>query len=493
MTTLNNLYHGLAPFKGLDQLQRLTGDHTGRFARLLPELPPLYVNPTVLHDIGKADGVLSDKRRPNLTRKVELGLIFFGQFIDHDITLDDSSSLNANNVPANTDNVRTPTLDLDAVYGEGPEASPYLYKEEAYLITGEDYVSTATDADTRPLIANDLPRNPLGTAIIGDPRNDENRIISQMHLGFLRFHNAVVSTLKSRTSLHGIELFHEARRLATWHYQWVVLNHFLREICGDWIVDDILANGRKIYVPEYSQAGGSGPFIPIEFATAAYRFGHSMVVETLRVQPDGQQHPLFGGVLGRGFSKLANLDAVVNWASLLEGGDARFERAGALDTKLAKSLLDLPFMDPELPAFERSLATRNLLRAQSFLIPSGEQVAELMISAGASEINPEMIDTVSSAAQRLGDLSKGTPLWLYLLAEGQAVGRMSKTGSFDKGEGLGPVGARFVAETIIGLMELDERSFLGANRNWSPLDTSDKLGQHGVTNLYELLTFAHNQ
>ncbi|UAA38953.1 peroxidase [Paraneptunicella aestuarii] len=488
-----NHYHGLAPFKGLELLQSFNDSEPGRFARLLPELPPLYVNPLTLHKIGEANGVMEDRGLPNLSKTVELGLIFFGQFIDHDITLDDSSSLSSNNVPSKVDNVRTPTLDLDSVYGEGPEASPYLYKDGLYLLTGADYAGNFTDEQWLRLAAKDLPRNPLGTAIIGDPRNDENRVISQMQLGFLRFHNAVVDSLKDRPGAPtGSKLFEDARRVATWHYQWVVLNHFLRTICGDWIVDDILANGRKIYVPEYEADGDVEPFIPIEFATAAYRFGHSMIVEKFRVQQGEDQFPLFGDRYGNGFTPLPNLRAVVDWETLLDSGNGDFERAGQLDTKLASTLLNLPFLPAELPAFERSLATRNLLRAQSFLIPSGEQVANLMIQYGAKEITSEMIEHVSEAAKRLGDLDKGTPLWLYLLQEGQTIGRMNNDGKFERGEGLGPVGARFVAETIIGLMELDDRSFLGTNRNWSPMDSHDKLGPNGVTNLYDLLTFGDN-
>ena len=485
-------YHGLAPFKGLEYLQRFNQFQSGRFARLLPELPPLYINPIVLHKIGEAGGVMEDRGLPNLTKSTELGLIFFGQFIDHDITLDDSSSLSSNNIPSQTDNVRTPTLDLDSVYGEGPEATPYLYRDGVYLLTGEDYERCSPE----PLISRDLPRNPLGTAIIGDPRNDENRVISQMQLGFLRFHNAVVDSIKDKPNApSGHDLFEEAKRVATWHYQWVVVNHYLRSLCGDWIIDDIFANGRKIYVPEYQFNNEPvEPFIPIEFATAAYRFGHSMIVEKFRVQPGEDSHDIFGRVYGQGFAPLASEKAIIDWESLLNSGDDTFERAGQLDTKLAKSLLDLPFLPPTLPAFERSLATRNLLRAQSFLIPSGEQVAKLMMRKGVSEISLEMIQEVSEGAQKLAGtsstaLEKGVPLWLYILQEGKTIGRMDAKATFSKGEGLGPVGARFIAETIIGLMELDERSFLGSNRNWSPMDSADKLGINGVTNLYDLLTF----
>ncbi|MBK7926711.1 MAG: peroxidase [Bryobacterales bacterium] len=471
-------HHGLLPFKGLEHLCMTSSFRSGRFARLFANLPPLYVNPLLLHEVGKAGGVMEDTGVPDLTNHTPAGLIFFGQFIDHDITLDDSSSLTASNDPSQTENVRTPTLDLDCVYGDGPGAHPYQYDGAGKLLTGADY-----PASMIPNWQNqdDLPRSPKGTAIIGDPRNDENRIISQMQLGFLRFHNRVMDVGKE---------FEEARRIVRWHYQWIVVNEFLRTICGSWIVDDILANGRKVYRPEC--VSGGAPFIPIEFATAAYRFGHTMIPQEMRVQPGGPKHVVLNpaSVLGKGFQPVTDPAAVVDWQTMLDGGNGQFERAGRVDTKLAAALLDLPFLPPALPAFERSLAVRNLLRAQSFLVPSGEQVAEAMMHAGASEITKEMIEDVREKGKELGFL-KATPLWLYLLAEGKAVGRMDEDAdcnvTFAKGEGLGPVGARFVAEVILGLLELDPRAYLGSNRNWSPLDMGDKIGMNGVTTLYQLL------
>lgn len=482
-----NQHHGLMPYKGIEHLCELHPFRPGRFARLFSNLPPLYINPLTLHDVGKAGGKMEDKGAPNLTNKVPAGLIFFGQFIDHDITLDDSSSLTASNSPVAIENVRTPTLDLDCVYGDGPGAHPYLYDGGGKLLTGADY---ADPANANDLKNHDLPRSPKGTAIIGDPRNDENRLISQLQLGMLRFHNKVLDMIVAKPNAPtGTMLFEETRRVVTWHYQWTVVNDFLRTICGNWIVDDILANGRKVYQPEC--LGTNEPFIPIEFAAAAYRFGHTMIPQKLKVKPGGVQHDVFGTTLGIGFQPVSSLDQVVNWAAVLDSGNGQFERAGQVDTKLAKVLLDLPFMPPTVPAFERSLAVRNLLRAQSFLIPSGEQVAGALMAAGATEITTEMIETVREEGEKLG-FPKATPLWIYLLAEGKAIGRMDENAQgkkkFVKGEGLGPVGARFVGEVIIGLLEHDPRSFLGGNRNWSPMDTNDKIGANGVTDLYQLLT-----
>jgi hypothetical protein len=470
-----NQHHGMMPFKGIEHLCTVSPFRPGRFARLFPQLPPLYIDPQILQEIGKPGGKMEDKGAPNLTNKTAAGLIFFGQFIDHDITLDDSSSLSASNDPLSTENVRTPTLDLDCVYGDGPGAHPYLYDNGGKLLTGADF---AYQSSVIPNWQNqdDLPRTPKGTAIIGDPRNDENRIISQMQLGFLRFHNKVIDSGKA---------FEEARRIVRWHYQWIVVNEFLRTICGSWIVDDILANGRKVYQPECM--GANEPFIPIEFAAAVYRFGHTMIPQQVRVKVGGPQHVILdpNSVLGKGFEPVKDPAAVVEWAALLDSGNGQYDRAGDVDTKLARALLALSFNPPG----PTSLVVRNLLRAQSFLIPSGEQVAKAMISAGASEVTSEMIESVRAAGKTLG-FDKATPLWIYVLAEGKVVGRMDEGAQgqkkFSKGEGLGPMGARFVAEVIIGLLELDRRSFLGSNRNWSPLD--DKIGMDGVTSLYQLLT-----
>ncbi len=474
--------HGVILDCGLDHLCRFgsVGEQS-RFARLFPHLPPLYISPDELASVGREGGPMDDRGNLRPTRAISAGLIFFGQFIDHDLTLDTTSLLSESNVPERIENARTPALDLDSVYGGGPERRPYLYLDkegQLQLLTGNDFPANYIQ---NWLAEDDLPRVPNGRAIIGDPRNDENRIISQMHLGFLRFHNLVARQGKS---------FEDARRIVTWHYQWIVVNEFLREICGSWVVDDVLANGRKLYRPEQTSDGR--PFIPIEFAAAVYRFGHAMVPNSLRIQPGQDQHELFdpNGVLGVGFEPLTDPRAVVDWSALLPQGNQRqganddYERASRLEPKLATALLNLPFIDQG----ESSLAVRNLLRGQSFLLPSGEQVAEAMRQAGATEISENDIARVRAAGSALG-FRTATPLWIYVLAEGATIGRRDEGCAgvlYQPGEGLGPLGARLVAEVIIGLLELDEQSYLGANRNWSPLG-EDQIGE-GVTTLYQLLT-----
>ncbi|MEO0991604.1 MAG: peroxidase family protein, partial [Pseudomonadota bacterium] len=372
-----------------------------------------------------------------------------GQFVDHDITLDVTSSLDTVNSPAGTPNVRTPTLDLDCVYGTGPEASPYLYHSSGdfkgvKLITG-------ADIGGHPHAADDLPR--VGNvALIGDFRNDENRLVSQIQLGMIRFHNRMCDELAAKYEGHA--LYEEARRLCTWHYQWCVIYDFLKDICGEGVVARILGHGRQYYRPKV-------PFIPVEFSVACYRFGHALVPMKVNIQEEDGKFELFGPELGEGFSPVPGPDAVVDMHEIFHTFDRRrVQRAGRVNAELASDLLELPMgVDP----MRRSLATRNMVRGQSFLLPSGESVAKAM-GRPQDEIDKITHEARSAEAGLVG----GTPLWFYILTEAGLIGREELDGSRLPGEGLGPVGATIVAEVLIGLIELDPRSWLGANRNWRP-------------------------
>lgn len=465
----NHEHHGMKSFEGLNAYCRLSnygeGQREDRFGRIFHELSPAYTRPDILETIGAPNGPMDGKSTDSRTDSVPVGMVFFGQFVDHDITLDASTSFNSViDNPGEVTNVRTPTLDLDCIYGLGPEAQPYLYDQGspfngAKLLTGANNPGQAGERD------NDLLRSPNGRAIIGDPRNDENRIISQIQLAIIRFHNHVCDTLHAESGLEGHDLYEYARQQTTWHYQWAVVNNFLPDMCGLPVVERILGCGRKHYC-------GGVPFIPIEFSVAAYRFGHSMIPMEIQVQKGESQLELFGAILGRGFDALTNPKGIVDWHELLFTPENRtVERAQKLDTKLAGDLLALPFIDGS-PA-EKSLATRNLLRGNAFLLPAGEKVAEAIGCAPAT-----IAKVVKTVAKVNGDLgSDGIPLWLYLLAEAEVIGRAEPDGSTGEGEGLGPVGATIVAETIIGLLEFDDHSYLGANRNWAPRDEWNTLGK----------------
>src|SRR5262249_24934047 len=147
-------------------------------------------------------------------------------FIDHDLTFDPASSLQKLNDPNSLTDFRTPRFDLDNIYGRGPDDQPYMY-QDARVRMALGRVLTGNPADP---IAPDVPRcaptSGAKRALIGDPRNDENVIVSQLQAAFLRFHNRMADVLGAK----GPDDFPTVQKHVRWHYQWVVLNDFLPTI-----------------------------------------------------------------------------------------------------------------------------------------------------------------------------------------------------------------------------------------------------------------------
>lgn len=458
-------HHGQSKF---DELSKLCGmNHTyqrgDRFGRLFPELPPLFVDPNALIAIGAPGGPMDAGANPPKSETVPVGHVFFGQFIDHDITLDLTSSIGAVNTPSAVANARTPTLDLDCVYGAGPEAHPYQYHatgtyKGAKLVTAREMRRGARGPKD-----HDLPRNGQGVAMIGDFRNDENRIVSQIQHGMIQVHNKFCDELHTEHGYTGKELFEHAREQTMWHYQWAVVHDFLVAMCGKSVVHRILSEGRQCYTPEV-------PFIPVEFSVAAYRFGHSMAPLNIVIRDNGPAEALFGGNLGNGFAAVTGDHEIVEWTKVffVDGNTTGVQRAERCDPGMAPDLLDLAVLSAEVEAKDRSLAGRNLRRGQSFLLPSGEQVAKAM---GATDAEIKKVTTAAHKASAK-ILHGATPLWFWLLTEAEVVGRNGT----EKCEGLGPVGATIVAEVIIGLLECDGRSWLSSNRDWAPDPQKQTIG-----------------
>jgi len=469
----NQEHHGMRRRAAMEHLCSQESYHyesQGRFGRLFRtqhHVSPLYTNPNALIELGKPGGVMDSQGAKELTQTVPLGMIFLGQFIDHDITFDTESRFSSVNNPQEIENFRTPNLDLDCIFGEGPEDEPFLYEADSLkLMTG---ASNKNLQQAASLEKEDLARNGQGKAIIGDPRNDENRIISQMQLLFIRFYNKVYDQVAATLpeDHDQTEVYKEARRIAVWHYQWIILHEFLPLLIGKDLLDSIIANGRKWYQPK------ARPFMPVEFSVAAYRFGHSMIPQKLRLQEGGAEHDLFSEEIGGGFSKIENSDQVVQWSQFFDT-EGTHQLATKLDIKLSSELLNLPFLQSIPVAHERSLATRNLQRSNSFLLPSGESVANCL-GIDSSRV----VDTADDLLRGHSvDLSAGIPLWLYVLIEGGELGRDGEAG-----EGLGPVGGKIVGEVLYGLLELDHGSFLGSNRNWTP--TLSDSGNYTMKDLIE--------
>ena len=294
------------------------------FTRMFPELPP-YAPPTdaardQAKKLGEKGGLLDandDLSDPmlsitDLARSKEnpdnpsmtAGVTFFGQFLDHDITLDPRSPLLEKTNPGKTTNFRTAAFDLDSLYGSGPKESPELYD----LSSGEikfriEPLPNPELASRNGAVRYDLPRDANNNAILGDSRNDEHVILAQFHLAMLRFHNAVIDHLRTDPALadqSAEQIFKLAQRQVRWHYQWIIVHEFLPLTIGQERLDDILQKGLRFY-QVYNDSDGRrdrnsrNPKIPIEFSVAAYRFGHSQVRPSYRLNfgpTDAGQHIL---------------------------------------------------------------------------------------------------------------------------------------------------------------------------------------------------------
>jgi hypothetical protein len=403
------------------------------YAPMFPGLQSFECEEQFLLALGRAGG-LCDCRdiddAPDSLADSAAGWPIFGQFVAHDLTAD-RSRLRSHVNAAELHNARSPQLDLETLYGDGPVGHPFLFQAEdsAKFLLGPN--------------GADLQRNIEGVAIIGDPRNDSHTLMSQLHLAMLRAHNAFVDDARLNGTPND-QVFDEAARQLRWHYQWFILNEFLPVVVGDALVAQVLQEG-----PRYFRPGHSG-FIPLEFAHAAYRYGHSQIRHRYRLNLHTEPVPLFPDLLG--FRSVPH-DRRVNWSLFFNApGAPPAQRSKKIDGKLVRSLIQLPLAvsgECEIDDYH-SLAVRDLQRGQGVGLPSGEAIARHM---GIVPITAEQVG-IASAGWR-GE----TPLWYYILREADVC-----TG----GQRLGPVGGRIVAEVLVGLIDADATSYRHNKQDWRP-------------------------
>lgn len=344
----------------------------------------------------------------------------------------------------------------------------------------------------------DLARTPTGTPLIGDPRNDENLLLAQLHLALAKFHNALVDELRAGkitdafgallpqkppdeppTEQPGIgldqlldvqnyyeDVFGKAQQLARWHYQWIVVHEFLPTVGDPVVVRDVDHNGPRFFRP------GDHPFMPVEFSVAAFRAFHPSVRSSYQVNesftgkifPDDPDTPTNPRTDLRG----GPVDAAhaVDFSFLFPTDPGREpQHAKKIEAKLNTQLLDLPVSavpgaaDGALARPVASLAVRNLLRSEALGLPSGQDVARKL---GVVPLTDQELDFDGPAY-----------LWYYILKEAELHGRSRR---------LGPIGTRIVAETLIGLLDADPNSYRSAFPAWRPTLAPPR-GTFGIVDL----------
>lgn len=432
----------------------------GPFGRLFRNLPPWEPEGTseaeCIAHIRRLAEELQETNGGNPAGdndRIPAGYTYLGQFIDHDITFDPASSLQRQNDPDRLVNFRTPRFDLDSLYGRGPADQPYLYRRDsesgrqrffvAHNANGEPDLPRNSDASGAPAEADDHTR--FRTALIGDARNDENIIVAQLQLAFLRLHNHFIDDGHT---------FEGAQRLTHWHYQWVVIHDFLKLLCDRRLVDRLLGDddppgepNLHFYDPKHQA------FMPVEFSAAAYRFGHSMIRgryhlnDRLQELRGGEPLHIFGGAPADNLigGRVLPMGWSIQWGRFVQvEGSPAPQLSRRIDERLAGPLAELP----AFPETERSLAFRNIVRGWRLELPAGQDVARRM----------------GVPATRVADPTRRDPLWVYILKE---------AARFREGRRLGPVGERIVAEVFVGLLARDPLSYYSVDPLWQPAAGED--------------------
>lgn len=444
-------------------------------------------NPLAANDANTPDPTHPERNPDNTNPDMTVGFTFLGQFIDHDLTFDPQPIKRG--VTASP-NLRSRFFDLDNVYGRGPTRDPLLYDRTSEL-DREAAIKFFVDFDA----PRDLPRTSQQRAIIADPRNDENVIISQLHLAFLKFHNRVTDYLAEEKEAE-LDVFHPAeqprvlfqmvQQAVRRHYQWIVVNQFLAATLDTSVFEDVRDNGPTVFVPPMRDK------IPREFQVAAYRFGHSQIrpgykvnvtfgapIFDARIDPrEADPNDLRGGRrAGRRF---------VEWDTFFDFGTnevnpdtgttrPKVKKNKRIDPFISSPMFDLP-VGPGLVEPNdnlKSLAGRNLERHLQHGIASGQDIAvELgytpLSAADLSELEPL-------------DFHLNTPLWYYILKEALVQ---------QAGQRLGEVGSRIIAEVFFGLLLEDGDSYLNVSGGWTPTLPQRNGIVTGEFTMTDLLTFA---
>ncbi len=463
------------------------------FDRMFDGLPALDATDADLEQLANTMKEADTRDATLNNTNVPAGFTYLGQFIDHDISLDLSPLSEKIEDPAMLKNFRTPGLDLDSLYGAGPGPHRFLFaRNEPKFLIGTAAPSPDAEGGNIGSLPNDLERTRHGVALIGDHRNDENLLVAQTHLAFLKFHNKVVDHLKASGTPDSV-LFDEASKTVRWHYQWMVLHDFVERLSQPGIIDTILNQGRKLYRFK------SAPFMPLEFAGAVYRLGHSMVREAYshnkvfrfaqpRLAPATLQllfqfTSLSGDIAGEaGGTPALPSNWVIDWRRFYnfntpDAPGFEFNHSRKLDPFIVPALHTLP----GFPAGrEANLAFRNLRRGVTLGLPSGQDVANV-VRDEVGGITPMTAAEIASGpdgavAAQLG-FDTNTPLWYYILKEAQVKG---------SGERLGPVGGRILAEVFLGIVAGDRDSYL-SEPGWTPTLPSKTPGRFLMTDLLQFV------
>ncbi len=419
---------------------------------------------------------------------VPSGYVYFGQFLAHDVTrLKEADDKPVSEAVAHTalTQLRSPALDLDSVYGTG-------YDDPAVSLNqGKFLIGAAIGLDGQGVSDTDLPRDPHTLAPrVPDDRNDDNLLVAQLHVQFLKLHNFFYERFRGGNwRLQPRQLYALAREQVILHYQHVVLHDFLQRLLDPAVWRYVIRDdGPALWEPE--PAGASG--MPVEFAGAALRFGHAMVLPRYNINATMELNlqDLFTMTGEGGFDRAPALPAanIVDWRFFFDFSG--YPGIAHAEPRLNKSLAINDEVSILVPRLKRqhgvpfdSLASRNLIRAGQLQLPAGQDIARHLLESpdhgtlcaalgidrayAAATASALQADTNAVIRAAGADFAATTPLWYYLLLEAW---------THERGVRLGKIGSLIVADTLRGLVRTSPLSVYDPSRKLAPWITPTGAG-----------------
>jgi len=421
-------------------------------SKLRSKTSPHFNTSNLPNMIALPQGAFNPAVRSN--KSLPAGFVVFGQFLSHDISI-------------NRLNGTAPALQLQSLYGNGASTNPYLYvhnpsdwhremskhpnaltppQSDAYFFRGVKLMLRHTQLNGADRY--DVPRAQNSLALMADNRNDQHFLILQLHVAFIRFHNAVVDYMAHLVhkkpqnglppqSLQGVELFQASRQVVVALYHKIVVDYLQKSVSDPKLIDDLFANDHafKLFDPK------AQPELMPEFMDAALRTGHSQISEEYSFPNNVNRYiyhpnsPDLRGHKDRIKDDDKKLQMYWRWYFDLGYGDTGFMPSSAIDTQIVAPVSQLPF----LPQKSRSIAARDLARAHT--TPPGLAYAKILFKSQPDKIlSLEQIKTwAGSSVPNPKDL----PLWAYLLLEAQTM---------EKGKRLGPLGSQILAEQVVWIL-----------------------------------------
>lgn len=353
----------------------------------------------------------------------------FGQFLDHDIDLtrggahgSEASETAPIAVPGGD-----PTFDPD---GEGGKSIPFTRSagivdengvrqqvNEITALIDASNIYGSTEEETDALRAHEggklamgdvdhwgldnLPKDGSGRFYVaGDVRANENSGLTALHMVFAREHNRLAEEIAAENpDWTDDQIFDQARAMVTAELQAVTLNEFLPLLLGEGAMG------------AYQGYTGVDAQISNSFATAAFRFGHSLVSDSLLlIDDDGARRSvtLAEAFFNPGIIEEHGIEDVLR--GLAE------QKAQPLDTEIVDSLRNMVLPDPNAPPHD--LAALNIQRGRDHGLPGlNDARAALGLDRLSGFDDPRLRDGAGERLALVYDSIDEVDLWVGMLAE----------------------------------------------------------------------------